>query len=387
MVESTGAHVENDAAPPVFGGRLLAGGLAFAVLTGGIFWYQFHRIPAGEAGVRWAGLHWSFLPLLILCIPVETAACALRISILSRVLQPGVSLWTCVKSEWANVAIAMLTPSQSGGGPGQIYILSRGGARVGTALTISLLSFLGTMVGLVGMGLYSLLVTGIGATGPLFVGAVWSLVAIAAAMAVGAIWPEPFRLGLAALSRLLHRVRGERLPLIEWWPPAAPRTSPAPARLTPFAARLADIVYTYRDDVRRFLRVGKASFAWVCLLSAVFLLARCLLPYLCLRFLGVEAGLRRVVDLQMALIFLVFFAPTPGAAGVAEAASLSIMDELVPVGLAPAYTFLWRFSTLYVGAIAGLVCLAHAMLTDARLRLARPAGTPVGAAALPPVRE
>jgi glycosyltransferase 2 family protein len=287
------------------------------------------------------------------------------------------------------VAIAMLTPSQSGGGPGQIYILARGGARVGTALTISLLSFLGTMVGLLGMGLYSLLVTGIGATGPLFQAAVWSLIVIAAAMALGAACPGLFRLALAGLSRALHRLWRGRFPLEDWWPTAGGRGGSAPARMTPLAARLADLVCTYRDDVRRFLRVGKASFGWVCLLSVVFLLARCVLPYLCLRFLGLDASLRRVVELQMALIFLVFFAPTPGAAGVAEAASLSIMDELVPVGLAPTSTFLWRFSTLYVGAIAGLVCLGAAMLADARHRLrpARPGRTPVGPVALPRPRE
>jgi glycosyltransferase 2 family protein len=388
MAKISGGQAAGDAVPPVFGVRLLAGGLAFAVLTGGIFWYQLHRIPAGEAGVEWSGLRWSVLPLLLLCIPIETVACALRIWLLARVLQPGLSFWTCVKSEWANVAIAMLTPSQSGGGPGQIYILARGGARVGTALTISLLSFLGTMVGLLGMGLYSLLVTGMAATGPLFLAAVWSLIAIAAAMALGASCPGLFRVALAALSRALHRLGPDRFPLGEWWPPAAARGGPAPARMTPLAARLADLVYTYRDDVRRFLKVGKASFGWVCLLSLVFLLARCLLPYLCLRFLGLDAGLGRVVELQMALIFLVFFAPTPGGAGVAEAASLSIMDELVPVGLAPAYTLLWRFSTLYVGAIAGLVCLGAAMLADARrsLRSARPVA-PAGEMALPPVSE
>ena len=98
-------------------------------------------------------------------------------------------------------------------------------------------------------------------------------------------------------------------------------------------ARLVDLLYTYRDDVRRFLRHGKACVVAVCLLSVVFLLARALMPYLCARFLGVEGGsLRQIVEAQMALIFLVFFAPTPGGAGIAEGASLSIMADIVPAG-------------------------------------------------------
>jgi uncharacterized protein (TIRG00374 family) len=179
--------------------QLAAGSLGFVGLTVAVFWYQFARVPGGEPALAWSSLRWRYLALLLLCLPVESVASALRIWLLCRVLEPGVGLWTCFKAEWANVAIAMLTPSQSGGGPGQIYMLSRGGARVGTALTVSLLSFLGTMIGLFVMGLYSLLVSGIGATGPLFAGAVWFLTVIAALMAVAAGWPDPIRVLAPAL--------------------------------------------------------------------------------------------------------------------------------------------------------------------------------------------
>ena len=75
----------------------------------------------------------------------------------------------------------------------------------------------------------------------------------------------------------------------------------------------------------------------------------------------------------MALIFLVFFAPTPGSAGVAEGASLSLMAEIVPAGFAPYYNLLWRLSTAYLAALAGLFCLLRAALEDARRVMDRPA--------------
>ena len=203
-----------------FGGsKLVAGGVAFALLTVGIFWYQFHRMKAGAATPHLAELRWRYLVLILLLLPVETIAAGVRMWLVCRTLQPGVRLWTCIKAEWANVAISILTPSQSGGGPGQIYILNRAGASVGTALTISLLSFVGTMVGLLGIGLYSLLVSGIGDMGPLVVVAVWSLTAISAAMILAAIWPGVFRAVLAAGSRALWQLRGGRHPLHDWSPP------------------------------------------------------------------------------------------------------------------------------------------------------------------------
>ena len=354
-------------------GNLVAGGIAFLLLTIGIFWYQFHRIQAGDDAPRWGQLHWGYLVLIFLCLPVETLVSGLRIWVLSRVLHPDVSLWTCIKAEWANVAMNLLTPAHSGGGPGQVYMLNRDGVRAGTALTISLLGFLGTMAGLLGMGLYSLLISGIGHTGPLFPASIGALGVISAAMVLAGMWPALFRVGLGRLSRAFWRMRGGRRRLHDWWPPGDARIGSAVDRMGPLAGKLADIMYTYRDDVGRFLRVGKASFVWVCLLSIAFLLSRCLLPYLCVRFLGIKTStFGHILEVQMALIFLIFFAPTPGGAGVAEGLSLSIMAEIVPIGFAPYYNLLWRFSTAYLAAIAGLVCLLRALAEDARLVVRHP---------------
>jgi hypothetical protein len=348
-------------------GKLLAGGLGFLVLTVGVFWWLFTRAPAGSAAPLLGDLRWGYFVLLLLVLPIESLTSAARIWLICRVLHPGVSFWTCLQSEFVNVAISILTPSQSGGGPGQVYMLSRsGGVTIGTGLTATLLSFMGTMAGLLLMGLYSLLVSGVGASGLLFLAPVWTLTAIASALFLGATWPDLCRRGLAALSRTIWRVLRRPEAVSDWWPPEAARTGPAVDRMDATTARLVDLLYTYREDVRRFLRHGKACFVAVCLLSVTFLLARALMPYLCARFLGVEGGtLRQIVEVQMALIFLVFFAPTPGGAGIAEGASLSIMSQIVPAGIAPHYNLLWRFSTTYLAALVGFLCLGRALARDA----------------------
>jgi uncharacterized protein (TIRG00374 family) len=346
-------------------GQLLGGGLAFVAFTGVVFWWLFARASAGRAAAEVGDLRWGYLALLLLVLPVESVVSAARIWLICRVLHPGVSFSICLQSELANVAIATLTPSQSGGGPGQIYMLHRGGGvSVGTGLTATLLSFIGTMVGLLLLGVYSLVV-GNGTSGPLFLASVWMLTVIAGGLLVGATWPDLCRRGLAAVSRTVWRVLGRPETVVDWWPPHAARVGAAVDRMDPWAARLAGLLYTYREDVRRFVRHGKACFAAVCLLSVIFLLARTLVPYLCARFLGVEGGtLREIVEAQMALVFLVFFAPTPGGAGIAEGASLSIMADIVPPGIAPYYTLLWRLSTAYLAAAAGFLCLGRALSRD-----------------------
>jgi hypothetical protein len=359
--------------PRVALGQFALGGLAFLALTIGAVWYQVTRIGPGTAGPTWGDLRWRYGTMILLCLPIETVASSLRTWLLLRVLEPGVSFWTCVKAEWANVAVSLLTPSQSGGGLGQVYLLHRGGASVGTAVTVSLLSFLGTMVALFGLGLHVLGVSGAGGAGPLLRSAVWSLTAIAALMLLAAACPQLLRAVLARGSRVIARRLGREATLVPWWPPRGDRTGPPADRMDRLTARLADLVSTFGDDVRRFLGQGGAgvTFAAVCLLSTAFLTARALLPFLCIRFLGLDGGtLGEVVSAQLALIFLVFFAPTPGGAGIAESAALSITADLVPSGFVPHYTLLWRVSTAYLAALAGLLCLLRVLARDAQ-RVAR----------------
>lgn len=349
----------------ISGRKLIVGSTLFLLLTIGVFAYQFSLAHAGSAAPRWDQLQWRYLILLVLCLPIETLAAASRIWLVGRVLQQGIGLWTCTKAEWANVAIAALTPSQTGGGPAQIYILSRAGATPATALTISLLSFVGTMIGLFAMGIYSIFVSGIGDAGVFYMAAAWTLIAIGAAMILTALSPNLLRRLLGALSRTIWRLRAKRYNLCDWRPPDAEPTGQPIDRLDRITIKLVDLIYHYHNDLGRFFTAGKLNFAWISLLSIVFLVARCLIPYLCIRFLGIEgAGLRQTIETQMALIFLIFFGPTPGGAGLAESASLSIMAAIVPEGLASAYNLLWRFSTLYWAAIAGLICLAHAVTHD-----------------------
>jgi uncharacterized protein (TIRG00374 family) len=345
--------------------KLLIGGLAFIVLTVGIFWYQFSRIQSGYESPRWSQLQWEYLLLMLLCLPFDTVAAGVRIWVVGRVLQPGICLWTCLKAEWANVGISMITPSQSGGGFGQIYILNRGGANVGTALSISLLSFLGTMIGLLCIGLYSLLFSSIDLIGPFFYGAVLTLTITIVLMIFGVVCPGFFRVTVARISRAFFKVWSRKHSLKGWWPPHKPRTGRPPELMGPLAAKLVDLVYTYQDDIRRFIHRGKTNFVWVCFLSLTFLFSRSLMAFFCMRFLGIhDSTLGYVIELQMALIFLIYFAPTPGGSGLAEGVSLSIMAAVVPIGFAPYYNLLWRCSTFYLSAILGLFCIARAMARD-----------------------
>jgi uncharacterized protein (TIRG00374 family) len=292
--------------------------------------------------------------------------------VVCRLLQPGIGFWTCLKAEWANVGVAMITPSSSGGGLGQIYMLSRGGVNVGTAIAIGLITFLGSMVGLMCIGLYSLFFSRASHMGPLLHAAVWAFTLMAALMILAAVCPGLFRIMTVWIYQAYWKIRGKKNQLLVFESHSESKTGSTPAGMGRFAAKLVDMTHIYQDSLRTFIRLGKGSFVWVCLLSLSFLLSRCLIAFLCLRFLGIqESTLGAVMEIQMALIFLIYFAPTPGGSGLAEGISLSFMSGVVSVGFAPYYHLLWRFTTLYLPASVGLFFIFRTMLQDAHKVISR----------------
>ncbi|MDX1709434.1 MAG: lysylphosphatidylglycerol synthase domain-containing protein, partial [Desulfobacterales bacterium] len=267
--------------------RLFCGGLIFTGLTVGIFWYQFSKIPVGSRPPLGEQLQWNYLFWLLLFLPIETCAAGLRIRVISRVLQPGVNLWTCLKAEWVNLGLAMLTPSQTGGGIGQVYILCRGGMQFGTALTVSLISFLGSMVILLFVGLYSLLISGVGQLTAFFQGAFLIFFLVFGGLIAAACWPGCVRWVVlqisSTVSKLGQRSRShDSLPLSK----APPLSRPVEYLQTLFT-KIIDLCHLHQNNIRLFFRLNHSGFLWVCLLSLVFMLSRSMIAFLCLRFLGV----------------------------------------------------------------------------------------------------
>lgn len=347
--------------------RLTFGGLIFIGLTVGIFWYQFSEIPAGNKPQIWNQLQWSYLFWLLLFLPIDTFAAGLRIWVICRVLQPGVSFWTCLKAEWGNLGLAMLTPSQTGGGVGQIYMLSRGGLNIGTALTVSLISFFSSMVVLLFIGIHALLISRVENLTLLFQGALLIFFLIFALMIAAVCWPASLNFIFLGIRKAIWKIGGQNHPNKNMDLPQNTRIKLLTNQLHNLSNKLIDLCYLHQTNIHRFFSINRASFIWVCLLSFVFMFARSIMAFLCLRFLGIEASsMGEVLETQLNLIFLIYFAPTPGSSGLAESASMLMMDSAIPTGFAPYYNLLWRCSTLYLPAIAGLLFLLRSIMHDAR---------------------
>jgi uncharacterized protein (TIRG00374 family) len=100
---------------------------------------------------------------------------------------------------------------------------------------------------------------------------------------------------------------------------------------------------------------GLLTLLWAVIISGPSHANKLLAGYVAMRTLGLEANFYDILLLQTLISFLLYFAPTPGASGLAELLSAAIMSIYVPRVLTPSYTLVWRFINSYATVITGAV--------------------------------
>src|SRR5690349_18047023 len=98
---------------------------------------------------------------------------------------------------------------------------------------------------------------------------------------------------------------------------------------------------------------GWLALLWAVLLSGPSHANKLLAGYVALRTLALHTNFVDILLLQTFITFLLYFAPTPGASGLAELLSAAVMSIYVPRPLVPSYTVLWRFMNSYATVAVG----------------------------------
>jgi len=290
-------------------------------------------------------LHGGFLLLAAASAALDIVIGALRYHLFIRKIRPGTSLWLPIRADLANRFVGAVTPSQTGGGPAQVFVLHRGGVSVPEALSFLAINFLCTLVVFltaggvaawalgdrVPVGTASLLVRYGGTV--LLVGLGLILVALG----------RPDR-----CARLLERaaVRLERIPA--GWALAC-------ARAGRFLAGSTDL---YRATCARFLREDPLLPLTGFLLTLLLYLNKFTLAWLVLRGLGADSAYGTTLAVQALLHLVLYVAPTPGGSGIAELATGAFMSVVLPGGLLGPFTLVYRLLLVHVPATVGACILA-----------------------------
>lgn len=327
-------------------GLLLFIALSVCALMG-VFFYTATpgdlRQIAGHLQSRW----------LFLCLVVPPVAdwmiAGLRMYLFANIVAPSVKYLACVRNCAVGAFMGAATPSQTGGGIAQTYVLVKEGATVGAALGILYLTFLSTLVFycLAALGLWGLasesLMPGIESSAPFMLAL--ALFGGLAGLGVAALaCPAGAQRWLRRLTAWLER---RRLP-------------------SHLALRIDSILEECGDTARQLALKHKLRFGAAVCLSIVIFGNKFLAAYFAARALGLSPPLLDLIVIQVFINVLMYFFPTPGASGGAELSAAILMSRLVPTELLGPFTVLWRSATMYLSVIVGGVILMRYLQRDSR---------------------
>ena len=291
-------------------------------------------------------LEWRFVFMLVPLLAVDYFLGGLRYRLFfdGKIL-PYVSLWNCMRSNWANIFMGAATPFQTGGGPAQLFILWRCGASIADGVLISLVNFGATLIfflissvvaivllppDLFGENFGPILKTGFAVVG-----------GVTGAVLLVLLFP---RFGLLVIRKMfgLVPIRSEKF--------------------LSFSARLFNKLeaetHRFGAGFKNILRQNKWGLIATVIVTLVLFFNKYVMGYAIVRALGQTVPFGVFIGLQIVQLLLIYFAPTPGASGVAELSSVWLMGKLLPESLLLIYAVLWRLATTIIGAvIGGLVLL------------------------------
>ena len=270
-----------------------------------------------------------------------------RIMIFCRVFHAPIRLKTCIKANLANYFMAAVTPSQTGGGPAQIYVLYAGGMPGVEATSASLMTFFCTTFFLiVAAGITFALRGAVPLPGTLItrlfdLGLIFFL-AVAILMVAAVAFPglyrrigELFFIVLARLRRKDYFLAGGRV------------------------NRTLDYINRVHEQLIHYLQKQWRIFILGVLVSGFCFFCKFVIAYFIVRSFGVGAAFVDVALLQMVIILINYFFPSPGGSGAAELSAAALMTSVVSPAYIPFYVVLWRILTTYISVGVGGVVLLH----------------------------
>ncbi len=291
-------------------------------------------------------LEWGWLVGGVALASLDWFGGGVRLWVLVRHIYPKASLKGSILAGGLATWAGYLTPAQVGSGPLMTYALKRSGVPIPEALISTFMSFVATVVFFAVAGPLaiffgagrSLQQHGVLGTGislfDLFNLSLGVFVVLGLFMAFAMIFPGVAR-KLAQQSMDWFAAHG------------SPRMAKAAVRLRQGVDRAHECMVGYMNPR------GFRALALAVLLSAPSHANKLLAGYFVLRMLGIKAHFVDVLLLQTLITFLLYFAITPGGAGLAELVSAAVMSIYVPRPLVPSYILLWRIVVSYLTVAFG----------------------------------
>ncbi|MFH0926356.1 MAG: lysylphosphatidylglycerol synthase transmembrane domain-containing protein [bacterium] len=117
--------------------------------------------------------------------------------------------------------------------------------------------------------------------------------------------------------------------------------------------RLKTWIEDLGSTLKCFFKYKKKTLVGVIILSCISASSSYLIAYAILKGLNFDVPILRILMIQVVLHFLLYFTPTPGGTGIAEAGFCAMFASSLPTHLLGIFVILLRFFTTYIWVIVG----------------------------------
>src|SRR5689334_4041650 len=307
-----------------------------------------NNLPAFLAAL--GRLHWIWILAGLGLASMDWLGGGLRLWVVARHVYPRPSLKGMILAGGMGAWAAYITPLNSGAGPMTMYTMRRYGVPLPVAVTSTFMSFVATVLFFAIAGPLALLFgagRSLGQRGnllglslyDLFQGSLTIIAGIGVLMAIVIFFPRFVR-------DLIHR-------LAEWVGRRSRRVADRVERLRGGIDEIHKSVIAFNSPR------GWLTLFWATILSAPSHANKLLAGYVALRALGLHANFVDILLVQTLVMFLLYFAPTPGASGIGEVLSAAVMSSYVPRELTPIYILMWRLILTYITLGVGFLVFSN----------------------------
>lgn len=321
--------------------------LTIAALTG-IFFYTH----TGRTVEAMRHIQSGFFLLVLGLSLVDMTLGALRNHIYFMAMDEHVTFWTSIKANLANIFMGAVTPSQSAGGPAQLYVYYNAGVSMGRAISVGVLNLLATIIFFVVSAGFSAYILR-DSFSPLLRSILYFCLVIFVLqliLYVLAVWkPEAALRVIQMISSWLAR----RLPRFK-------------ARIDRFTAKVVKELTAYKRSCSMFL--GRRIYIPVLAVFLTFVLYinKFFLAYFIMVGLGESGDLLTVLCIQALVLFISYYSISPGASGIAELSIAGLMATVIGKDSLMVFTLLQRFFILYLPVIFGAVVVGSELRKKGR---------------------
>lgn len=288
----------------------------------------------------WKSIDISFLLIGLCMVALDIYIGGFRNHIFVREFVPGISQSVCIKANLANMFMGSVTPSQSGGGLAQWYILHRNGMTIADSIGVSFYGFISTLIFFPLSAILAMMCLGDSVPA----GFIMTLTKVGFTVfttfliivGVGLFAPQLLRVfvkGLSNFIKIFHKKTGHFIQV----------------KGDTAITTLVDYKTKYLDLIKRkpLLMVGGL------LLTIILYLNKYILAYVFITAFGIHANFYTVIALMAVCYMLLYFAPSPGGSGIAEVSITGLLIPVVGTEIAPSITLLHRSFVVFIPAMIG----------------------------------